>query len=501
VSRLALRAYAARSVTPLPIRAATNRLFLALLVVIVLGVWIPFDLFSEFEHGTFTAGAALCTAILVFVVGRLASLAFWGQPQLLAITFYLFIYVWIGIAGTIQIYTSEFSWPTAHRDDDVLAGLLIIVMAIACYEAGRLFARVQVRRPHPANPPEIRFEISAGKVMLIAAFAVPAAIYGALYFGGLGALFSTRATFTSQVADWTKMGGLLARALLRTPSFVALMLAIIYGLRNWGRMRTQGKRIFLSLLAALVVLNVFTNFPTVQARYWLGTITLTPLFAFLPWKQKYAAGWIIALAITLMSIYPRADIFRRAATFDQAITALQQRGSIAERVFTGDYDVLQQTINTYVYYDLHGSMYGRNIIGAALFFFPRQLWSGKPYGTGATVAAALGYRYTNLSEPLWAEFFIAFGWVGLALLMGAYGLASAKAEQAFEAANASGVAATVAGVAVPFWAAFQFFLLRGDLQVAASHALFVVALFVLAARWVVRRKRVEVVQRSDPQGG
>lgn len=491
------------STTPIPAQAvpspatvAVQHLLFAVVVVIVLGIWLPYDLFSEFTGGSITDATTVSAAILVFAVGRLATIAFTGKPQILAITFYLFIYVWIGIAGTIQLYTSTFSWRTVHGESDALAGTLIIVVAILSYECGRFLARAR-NRPDLTGRPSIRFEIRAGKILLIAAFAVPAAVYGALYFGGIDALFSTRGTFTAQVPQGsTKMGGLLARALLRTPSFVALMLAIVYGIRNWNRMHIQGRRLFVFLVLALVTLNVFTNFPTAQARYWLGTITLTPLLAFLPWRRKSAVGWIIVLAISLIFIYPRADIFRRAATFDDAITALQQKGSTTDRIFTGDYDVLQQTINTYVFYDTHGSMYGRNIIGAALFFFPRQFWPSKPYGTGATIAAALGYQYTNLSEPLWAELFIAFGWIGLALTMGGYGLASAQAERAFERAKDAPAGATVASIAVPFWAAFQFFLLRGDLQVAASHALFVVALFVLATRLSVARPTLPAIQPS-----
>ncbi len=53
------------------------------------------------------------------------------------------------------------------------------------------------------------------------------------------------------------------------------------------------------------------------------------------------------------------------------------------------------------------------MLGTLLFWMPRSVWPDKPLDTGVMLAEYKEYGFTNLSSPLWGEFFIDFGWVGL----------------------------------------------------------------------------------------
>lgn len=59
---------------------------------------------------------------------------------------------------------------------------------------------------------------------------------------------------------------------------------------------------------------------------------------------------------------------------------------------------------------------GKNLISAFLFFIPRKLWSGKSEATGSIVVRFLGSNQSNVSTPLIAEYYAAFGILGLIIL-------------------------------------------------------------------------------------
>jgi hypothetical protein len=116
-------------------------------------------------------------------------------------------------------------------------------------------------------------------------------------------------------------------------------------------------------------------------------------------------------------------------------------------------------------------------MGVLFFWMPRSLWPNKPNPTGELVAEHVGYAYTNLSAPLWAEVYLAGGL--FFTLCGFYllGVLVRHIEQVAE--HCRGREVSVASVLVPFLAAYQFFLLRGTLLSAVAY-LTPVLLFFLA---------------------
>ena len=62
---------------------------------------------------------------------------------------------------------------------------------------------------------------------------------------------------------------------------------------------------------------------------------------------------------------------------------------------------------------MHGMQWGRQLLGALLFFVPSAVWSGKPLASGIFIANYLIANYsmwfTNLSAPLIAEGYLDFG--------------------------------------------------------------------------------------------
>ena len=58
--------------------------------------------------------------------------------------------------------------------------------------------------------------------------------------------------------------------------------------------------------------------------------------------------------------------------------------------------------------------FGRQLMGALLFFVPRKIWPTKPIGSGATLAAEQD-AFSNISMPYFGEGYINFGLLGIFL--------------------------------------------------------------------------------------
>lgn len=478
--------------------AGFRRTAMLVAMYLLLGVYWPYELVFDTPYLRRNFGFEYWTALAIqqYCAIRFALLAAHNRPHFLALTFFMFVYVWAGLAGALQINLEVWPWRVRHEASDTQLAIIMLAVAVLFYDIGRLWHRVRTPALQPAPMREIRFRVSLKQVLIVSAVALPAALYGIVLFG-FDSLFATRAIFANAAAqDVGKTGLLLGRALLRSPSLAALFLAMFYAFQNWSNMSRSHKRVTLGLTLALLLLNAVTNYPQVQARYWLAAMFFTPLFAFVPWRRGFMAGWILGLTFVLLWLYPRADLFRYAQTLAEAIENVAAKKQKRDFFFTGDYDAVQATANAVVFVDIDGPMYGKNLLGAAFFYVPRAVWPGKPPGTGPLVAAKLNYGYTNLSTPLWAEFYIAFGWFGTTLLMALYGYASAAGDRAVTRNKVHGRnRADMWVLLVSFWAAFQFFLVRGDLINAIGYSSLCAGLIFVGSRpqWHTVDKHASIV--------
>ena len=133
-----------------------------------------------------------------------------------------------------------------------------------------------------------------------------------------------------------------------------------------------------------------------------------------------------------------------------------------------DFDSYQQIANTVALVDREGLQFGRQIAGAVLFWVPRSLWSDKPLSTGEYVGEQTGHAFTNLSAPLWMEFYIDGGLLLVFLGFLGYGLVVRTLDEWNQWSKGHG-GARVVSLLVPVYAGYQFFLLRGSLMPAIAY--------------------------------
>ncbi len=128
------------------------------------------------------------------------------------------------------------------------------------------------------------------------------------------------------------------------------------------------------------------------------------------------------------------------------------------------YDQMVMIANGLWYSAQEGLHFGFQMLGNALFWIPRAVWPSKPIDTGVQIGQAMGVSNTNLSSPLWIEFYIDFGWVAVIVGFAAVGYFSLRADRIFSTANAAFTGRIGAlQVLVPLIAGYQFILLRGPL--------------------------------------
>lgn len=463
------------------------QILVAAAVLAFLGFVTPFWLWSELPARSEIELSSLLGLLLVEACAvRLAWLSYAGRPQLMAITFYVFVYVWGGLSAFAQNYAWIYPWPRHHTADQAVAGVLQILLAVAAYELGRWFTTARTRSGR------LTVDISLRGVTWVCLAAIPLAAVGVLLLGGPQILLTPRAEFDARgvAATGSKALSLIAPALLRSPPFVAFVLAALVCVRRWPQLSRTGKRTFLALLLVLAAVNVFCNYPVSLARYWLGTILLTPVFALIPWRRSWVGGLVLGLVATMVFVFPYTDAFRNArsgSNFTRALDLALSVSVVDNILAKPDYDVFQMTVNADVVSDELGHSWGKNFAGAALFWFPRSLWEGKPEGTGHIIGRHLKYIMINLSAPLWTEAYWAFGWLGIALLLWLYGYGSALLDRAFEWSRQHPRELTAAAFATPFGAAYQFIVLRGDLLNVVSLSSVAILVFLASAR--VRRPR------------
>lgn len=416
---------------------------------------------------------------LLITVYAGAQLAFAGSRPLAPVnlTFWIFTYVFFGVTPYFQAVTGLWPWLDTYSDERVGAAYMIVVLGLAAYSGGRSLHKLV--RQGGAAVQAARLPVVSNTLLLLLCLTSLAMVP---LMGGLGTVLGTRGDVAAAGADLEKTSTLIYSSLMRVPAFTALALYLASARRS---------RL---MIVVLLATNLVTNFPLALPRFWLGAICITALLIVLQRARNSAWKWTIGLVALLLVAFPYAD-FTRNRTDEGYNFTVAPLGQVYSS--KGDYDVLQMTVNIVRDVDRYGTSLGQNIAGAVLFFVPRTAWEAKPYGTGQTVATRAGYRFTNLSAPLWGEAYMAFGYVGVVLLLGLYGWMSSVLDRSYGTG-----AGSWAFLMAAFAGGFNITLLRGDLQNAIAYSLPVVVL--LAGLWYVsqpRRKRWLpriVLHRSRP---
>jgi hypothetical protein len=404
-------------------------------------------------HAGTKGSLPLQIAITVWAGLRLSKLWSRGEPRPFAVVFWLYVYVWLGLASMLQVIHQEAPYLIAISPSAYEQGQVIILLGLALLEIGHLFpARKEIQML-------TNRQIVGSRVTVLVAFVLITAPLWYHLLGGFHVLFSSRqelaATVLGRAVSTQKSNlatGGIEVAFATVPTFVALYLVIVT--RQYKLWHNSRLVLILLVIVALVLDN-----PISLPRFWTGTILTALVFA-IPLVQRRAAAMRIVIAgmiFICIVLFPYAAYFRLSSGFKPP------PGVVRTLTTKPDYDSFEMIYTGIQYTRDVGFRYGNQALADIFFFVPRALWSSKAPDTGALLGVYYNLPNTNLSAPLWIEAYIDFGYFGVIAIFFVYGLIMRRADDRFVKGDSP-----FAQFAIPLLAGYSCILLRGSLLAAMA---------------------------------
>lgn len=390
------------SVAP-PVRLPAGETALAftplLLSASILSFLVPVLLAAQVADQGRSSAWVLSVLVTVWSGLRISLLLGRGEARLFSFFFWLFTYVFLGVAPTVQIRSGQPSVTTPDvlpSMDHVALGTVLV--GIACFEFGSFWGRLR-RTGHATLGLE-----DAPKTTLSSQRAVGLWLVGMLtavyyvYRMGLATLFSSRDAATEvRSALWPSLP--LQSAILGVATYAPLISVGAITLLRHSEVRPAIKLCYSVMVGLGAVMLIVVVSPLSSARYPVGTV----FFALAVFAGAVATANRVRLILAatifgLLFIFPLADAFRRPNERD-----FSRAGFFSEYAGNPDYDSIWQIANAMTYWSSGRADVGGQALGVLFFFVPRSIWSSKPLDTGVLLGNVSGYTVTNLSAPLWAE--------------------------------------------------------------------------------------------------
>jgi hypothetical protein len=415
-----------------------------------LGFLLPLLFYKDIQPNVFTLNIGLCWFIVIYASFRLVSPMYRNKERILEMSFWLFGYVFMGIVPFIQIMANQFPWYGNYSSDTITKSLIIVLIGMLSYEVG-LSISISNKNKSAASERPIIFNTRS--LFLISAISVIISLFIMIKQNKFHSLFLPR-NYALGTDDANNNS---LTIIIQQFAVIPLFICLIIGIVMWKNKMLTKRYAYLTVIGLLVI-NLVLNNPISNARYWFGSVILTICSIWIPWKKGSFFGWCAGYLLIFLLIFPYADLFRNE--INPTVEVVKVSDVMTHK---GDYDAFQMLANTTEVVQLQGDTHGRQLLGALLFWVPRSIWLDKPLSSGQMVGETLGYKFTNLSCPLWGESYLNFGYAGVIVIFIFYGYISRILQRKYIQSRLTETV-TVTKLIVPFLSAYQVFLLRGDLM-------------------------------------
>ena len=451
---------------------------------VVLTVVLP-GLILQSHNVQGSAALALQGVVVAHTGGALARVLTAPTVRFVAFGFWVFAYVWLGLAPLAMLASDTYPWSYRTTGVTALGAVAVVELGLLAYSAGTALAARREQGRAATAPPGLVERVLSRRIapwrllaLCVLAFGL-AALLIAGQPGRLGAYFTSRQAITEAGGEDSSLRSLLTWS-LSVPAFWALLALLRIPRRPGGDRWLRGVRWL--LLPLLVALNVVVNNPISKPRFWAGMVLLTLLFSVprlcRPRAFRISAAGLIA---ALLFVFPYSDYFRYSDREDISVVSLSEQFTT-----NGDYDAYQQ-VQTGIDHANDDGFSPQNVLGPPLFMVPRSMWPEKPEDTGITLARYAGYDFHNLSAPLWIESYLwagPFAVIVVFCLLGAFGRRVDDIRHRLR--DRAGV---IAALLVPAFAFYQMVFLRGSLLAIAGPLTLLVAVPLLISIPTARASR------------
>jgi len=441
--------------------------------VSILSLVLPALVIVQVSDAARSGAWVLALLLAVWSGIRLSLILAQGQARLFAFFFWLFTYVFMGIAPAVQIRGGQPSRTTPNISTFSDTTMMwTVILGVVMFEVGALLARaVPPPRHRPAAVDSGRrpFRPVATITLLLLGLALAAYFVQSV---GLGPLFTSRQAAVA--ARREAFPDLPIRSIVAALAVYPTLVAVggLIALRRSASGLASRMGYLVLILAGVVVLAIIVN-PIGSARYPSGTVlfALVVLAGALTTATRVRAT-LIATVLGLFFVFPLADAFRRTTTE----ASFERSGFFQEYLGNADYDAVWQVSNALSYWWSGLAEPGRQALVLPFFWVPRDIWVDKPTDTGILLADFMGYSVSNLSAPLWAEAIVNGGLFLMVVVFVLLGFAVGRWDLRVMRSLRSPGVWLVAGAIFP---AYSLILLRGSLLQATGAVMVTLASLLL----------------------
>lgn len=466
---------------PTPIRAAPWAVLL--ITVSLLSLMLPALLVRQVENNARSGAWMLALALAVWSGFRIALILAQGRVRLFAFFFWLFTYIFMGIAPAVQIRGDDPSKTTPNISTFADSTMMwTVILGVVMFEIGGLIARfVPTRRREPSPDASGQPHFRRGLSFALLALGLAAGGYFVQRVG-LTPLFTSREAAVQ--ARIQAFPDLPVRSVVTALAVYGTLVAVgaLTALSRSATSAISRAGYLLAILAGVAMLGIIVN-PIGSARYPSGTVVfaLAVMVGAVATTARLRTT-LTATVLGLFFIFPIADAFRRTGA------VFERQGFFQEILGNPDYDAVWQVSNALSYWSSGLAQIGRQALALPFFWVPRSLWVDKPTDTGVLLANYQSYRVTNLSAPLWAEAIVNGGLICLVLVFLVLGFAVHRMDLRVMTAVRSGGVWLVVGAIFP---AYSLILLRGSLLQATGAVVVTLGSLLLVRQPQRRRAKQE----------
>lgn len=395
---------------------------------------------------------------------------------------WLFIFFFFFCSPYLQYLKGSFCLNYYPTDQQILNANLLIILWEITYSFFFTFAKKRKASVDTKKlllfdnirPQQTRFFL---KISIIICLAIAAFM---LASGGTDIIFSRSSGEGVFVGDSSALTSLFSYVVRNFVTYSAAI-AIIYFKYN-----RKAKH----LLITLTVLLIITCSPFGMPRFQAATIycgLLILLFPNMTKKYRFVIGFVFAFLI----LFPLLNTFRYNNVLELGLQEAVRTSlnNVTQNLTDANFDAYVMLMKVQEYVAENGITWGGQLLGAALFFVPRGIWPGKPYGTGYTIHIT-EKKYgaaANVSCPLLGEGYVNFGFFGVFLFAAVLGVVAAKLDAWFYNGknDESGYSYRIIYAFVP---TMLFFMMRGDLMSTTSFLLSYIVVGKIVTHFALKNK-------------
>jgi hypothetical protein len=361
--------------------------------------------------------------VALYLIYTYALLNLWGcilRPgvQPIQFMFWVFNVNFLLFPALVQVSYKSFYWSSYdhYSQEILLLACFVIAVGVAAFHVGSLVAssrRLRLWSGSSWRALSVSIDISMNQTLFL--FIATIGLLALVLVFGANFFLVPRTDVASQVESLAEYG--LFVSLPRAVAFGVLLLSLVVLIQRM-RVNRHLSVGFMIMFVVIVLLNLIINYPLAVPRFWmLGFLIAVVLIIFPPRRLLSKFMLYLAISCAQLTLFPLYSQVSRGGGW-VGLDLHDIRGYMLH----GDFDGFQSVLNILYYVEQSGLQWGSSLLSVMLFFVPRSLWSEKREPLGVLVAQSQDYEFTNLSAPLYGEFFVDFGFLSLVILMFAFGV-------------------------------------------------------------------------------